>query len=117
MGEPHFVHDTIGPGVQGPLRVGEKLEHQAVANQICRLQSDRLLQLQKLVGALVGRFEFPPKRKSEQALVKAARPRGIGNAQANVVENDSVTDHYSLQHGYQLSKRLNLQRLRNKLSA
>jgi hypothetical protein len=60
------------------------------------MQSDRFVQLQKLVGALVGRIEFPPKLESEQALVEAARPRGIRDTQPYVVENDSVTDHYSL---------------------
>src|SRR5271169_2506938 len=43
------------------LRIVEKLEHQAVPDEICRMQSDRFVQLQKLVGALVGRIEFPPK--------------------------------------------------------
>ena len=51
------------------------------------MQSDRLVQLQKLVGALVGRIEFPPELESEQALVEAARPRGIRDTQPDVIEN------------------------------
>ena len=68
----------------------------AVANQIRRTHSDRLGQLQKLLGALVGQFEFPPELKPEQSLVEVARPFAICDAQPDMVENRSVTSHYSL---------------------
>ena len=62
----------------------------AVANQIGRTHADRLVQLQKLVGALVGQFEFPPELKPEQTLVEAARPLAICDAQPDMVENRSL---------------------------
>lgn len=91
MGEPYLIHDTDRPGVQVAMRVSEQLEHQAVANEIRRMQSDGLIKLEKLIGALVGRFEFPPERESEKSLIEVSRPRGIGNAIAHMVENCSVS--------------------------
>ena len=52
------------------LRVVEKLEHQTIANQVRRVQTKRPLELQKLIRAVVGRFEFPPELEPEQALVE-----------------------------------------------
>ena len=72
MRQPDLIHDPLRPSVRSTPRVVQKLEHQPVANQIRRMQSDRLLQLQKLVGPLVGRVKFPPELKAEQALVEAA---------------------------------------------
>ncbi len=73
-----------------------KFEHQAVAHQVRRAHTDRLRQLQKLFGALVGQFEFPPELEAEQTLVEPTRPLAIGDAQPDVVENRSVTGHYNL---------------------
>src|ERR1700744_4824609 len=93
MGKPYLIHDTHRPGVQVAMRVREKLEHQAVANEVCRMQSDRLIKLQKLIGALVGRLGPPPEHEPEQTLVKASGPRGIGDAQPDMIENGSATGH------------------------
>jgi hypothetical protein len=60
------------------------------------MHSEGLVQLQKLIGAVIGRFEFPPELESKQALVEAPRPLAIRDAKSNVVENCSVTGHYSL---------------------
>jgi hypothetical protein len=60
------------------------------------VQSDRPVQLEELIGAVVRRFEFPPELEPEQTLIEAARPRAIGDAQSNVVENRSATGHHSL---------------------
>jgi hypothetical protein len=79
------------------VRVREKLEHQAVADEVCRARTDRLVQLQQLGGGVVRRFEFPPEFESKQPLVEATRPRGVADTQTYVVENSSVTDHYNLQ--------------------
>jgi hypothetical protein len=56
------------------------------------VQTDRLGQLQQLVGAVVGWFELPPELKPEQALIEATRSRPIRDAQADVVENRLVVD-------------------------
>ena len=79
------------------MRISQQLKHQAVADEVCRSHTERLVQLQQFVGALVGRFEFPPEFESEQALVEVTRPRGVADTQTYVVENSSVTDHYRLQ--------------------
>ena len=96
MRQAHVVHDALGPGMDFTFRVVEKLEHQTIANQVRRVQTYRLLELQKLIGAVVGRFELPPELEPEQALIEAARPFAICNAQPDVIENRSVTGHYSL---------------------
>ena len=94
--QPELVHDTVRPGADFALGVVEQFEHQAVANQICGVQTDRPVQLEKLIGAVVRRFEFPPELEPEQTLIEAARPRAICDAQSNVVENRSATGHHTL---------------------
>lgn len=94
--ESHFVHDTNRTRMHLAFRIVHKFEDKAIADQISRMHPEGLVQLQKLVGAVVGRFEFPPELESQQALVEAARPLAIRDAESNVVENCSVTGHYSL---------------------
>ena len=96
MRQAHLVHDALGPGVDFAFRVVEKFEHQTVSNQVGRVQADRLLELQKLVRAVVGRLEFPPELEPEQTLVEATRPLAICDAQPDMVENRSVACHYNL---------------------
>src|SRR6476619_6827301 len=96
MRQSYLVHDALGPDVDVAFRGVDEFQHKAVANQIRRTHSDRLGQLQQLPGALVGQFEYPPELKPEQALVELSRPLAICDAQPDLVENRSVTGHYSL---------------------
>src|SRR5271163_3580336 len=87
MSQPNLIHHSPGTGMDLPPRIIEKFKHQTIANQVRRMQPDRSLQLQKLIGAVVGRIEFPPELKPEQPLVEAARPLAIGDTQSNVIEH------------------------------
>ena len=46
-----MVHDALGPGVDFAIRIVEKFEHQTIANQVRRAQTNRLRELQKLIAA------------------------------------------------------------------
>jgi hypothetical protein len=70
MRQPHLVHDPPRPNVHIAVRIVEKFEHKAVANEVRRVQAKGLVQLKKPLGAVVGRFDFPPELKAEQALVE-----------------------------------------------
>ena len=54
------------------------------------MHPERLGQLHKLGGAVVGRIEFPPELESEHTLVEPARPLTIGDTQPDMVEDRSV---------------------------
>src|SRR3954452_15026408 len=96
MGQAEVVHPAFGTAADVTLRIVEQFEHQPVAHQVGRVQADRLLELQQLIGALVGWFEFPPELEAEQALIEAPRPLAIRDTQSDVVENRSMACHYSL---------------------
>ena len=65
----------VGYGVKASAttrRPRKTVPHQTVPHQVCRMESDRLLQLQQLVGAVIGSIEFPPELEPEQAFVEPA---------------------------------------------
>src|ERR1700742_2623073 len=97
MGKPDLVHDPTRPAAQNAVRVGKQLQHQTVANQIGRVQADRLVQLQQLTGPPVGRLEVPPVRETQQTFVETARSRGVGDAQSDMGESYPRTGNSTLQ--------------------
>jgi hypothetical protein len=72
MSQPNLIHHSLRTSTNVTSRVVEKFKHQTIANQVRRVQPDRVLQLQKLTGALLGRIEFPPELETQQPLVEAA---------------------------------------------
>src|SRR4051794_20739103 len=60
------------------------------------MHSKRLGQSQQRCGAVVGRFDLPPKLEPKQTFIEAPRPPTIPNTQPDMVENRSMLTHYNL---------------------